>query len=182
MTGHPEQPPRAFDWPAALSHLGLQRRRETDADIAFLAELFATTRREEFASAGWPPEMLEAFLRSQFDAQRRHYRTYYPACEFDLLELRGEPIGRLYLDPREDSLHVVDISFLPPHRGHGFGGAILTAVKAAAGDSRRGLGMMVERNNPARRLYDRLGLRVVDDQGVYLEMLWRPDGALKVTR
>lgn len=181
MTEGSGQAPRAFAWPQALSELGLERRPETDADIPFLAELFATTRREEFAPAGWPPEVLEAFLRSQFEAQRHHYRTYYPACEFDVLELRGEPIGRLYLDPREDSLHVVDISFLPAFRGQGFGGAVLTVVKAAAGDSGRGLGMMVERNNPARRLYDRLGLAVVDDQQIYLELLWRPDDQSKTT-
>lgn len=181
MTGDPQAAPRAFAWPAALSLLGLERRPETDADLEFLAELFASTRREEFAPAGWPPEVLEAFLRSQFDAQRHHYRAHYPACEFDVLELHGEPIGRLYLDPLESRLHVVDISFLPPCRGQGFGGAILTAVKAAAAASGRGVGMMVEHQNPARRLYDRIGLAVVADHGIYLEMLWRPEDQLKIT-
>lgn len=180
MTGDSEATQRAFAWPAALSRLGLERRPEADADLEFMAELFATTRREEFAPAGWPPQVLEAFLRSQFDAQRHHYRTHMSACEFDVLELRGEPIGRLYLDPREGSFHIVDISLLPAWRGRGLGGAVLTAVQAAAATSGRGVDMMVERNNPALRLYERLGLAVVADHGIYLEMLWRPDDQLKM--
>jgi ribosomal protein S18 acetylase RimI-like enzyme len=165
---------RAFVWPAALSSLGLERRPETDADLAFLVELFATTRREEFAPAGWPPEVLEAFLRSQFDAQRYHYRSVFLGCEFDVLELNGQPIGRLYLYPLGQSLDVVDIALMPLWRGRGFGGAVLTAIQEAAADLGRGVTIMVEQYNPARRLYDRLGFEIVADQGVYLEMLWRP--------
>jgi ribosomal protein S18 acetylase RimI-like enzyme len=32
----------------------------------------------------------------------------------------------------------------------------------------------VERHNPALRLYERLGFRVVEDKGVHLFMEWRP--------
>jgi ribosomal protein S18 acetylase RimI-like enzyme len=32
----------------------------------------------------------------------------------------------------------------------------------------------VERNNPALRLYQRLGFREVEDQGVYLALEWTP--------
>ena len=34
--------------------------------------------------------------------------------------------------------------------------------------------MHVERFNPARRLYDRLGFRQIADQGVYLQLEWKP--------
>jgi ribosomal protein S18 acetylase RimI-like enzyme len=179
LSGDPIEAPRAFAWPAALSVLGLERRPETDADLAFLVEVFASTRREEFEAAGWPSEALETFLRSQFDAQRHHYRTHFTACEFDVLELNGQPIGRLYLDPMENFLHVVDIALLPEWRAKGFGGAVMTAIKEAAAASGRGFSIMVEQQNPARRLYDRLGLEVIADHGVYLEMAWRPDGQLK---
>ena len=172
-------PPRAFAWPAALSDLGLERRPETDADLGFLVEVFASTRREELAAAGWPPEAMGGFLRSQFDAQRHHYRPYFPACEFDVLGRSGEPIGRLYLDRQERSLHIIDIVLLPPWRGRGFGAAILAAPKQAAVGSGRGLSIMVEQSNPARRLYERMGLAVVADHGVYLEMLWQPEDQLK---
>ena len=166
--------PRAFAWPAALSRLGLARRSETEADLDFLVELFASTRREEFAPAGWPPEVLEAFLRGQFDAQRRHYRSEFLACEFDVLELQGEPIGRLYVDPLERNFHVVDIALMPQWRGRGYGGAVMAALQETAAALGRGVSIMVEQYNPARRLYDRLGFEIVADHGVYLEMLWRP--------
>ena len=40
---------------------------------------------------------------------------------------------------------------------------------AAAGKT---LSIHVEKNNPARRLYDRLGFREINDVGVYLLMEW----------
>lgn len=179
MSRDPPGAPRAFAWPAGLSGLGLERRPETETDLGFLVELYASTRREELAAAGWSAEAMDGFLRSQFDLQRHHYRTYFPACEFDVLELHGEPIGRLYLDRQERSFHIIDIVLLPPWRGRGFGGAIVAALKQAAAASGQGLSIMVEQYNPARRLYERMGLEVVADHGVYLEMLWRPESQLK---
>ncbi len=35
----------------------------------------------------------------------------------------------------------------------------------------------VERNNPAMRLYERLGFQKVEDQGVYWLMEWLPAGS-----
>jgi hypothetical protein len=34
--------------------------------------------------------------------------------------------------------------------------------------------MHVERFNPALRLYERLGFRLVEDRGVYLFLEWQP--------
>jgi len=43
----------AFAMPAALLGEGYVLRPETDADLAFLAALFASTREEEFAVVPW---------------------------------------------------------------------------------------------------------------------------------
>jgi len=43
-----------------------------------------------------------------------------------------------------------------------------------AADSNRTLSIHVERYNPALRLYDRLGFRLVEDKGVYLLLEFRP--------
>ena len=48
----------------------------------FLYRVYASTRYEELAPAGWPPEQVEAFLRMQFRAQDTHYRTHFPAAAF----------------------------------------------------------------------------------------------------
>jgi len=52
---------------------------------------------------------------------------------------------------------------------------MLEALQQTAQASGRGLGMFVEKFNPALRLYRRLGFTEVADHEVYLEMEWLPD-------
>ena len=138
-----------------------------DGDLPFVAELYASTRREEVAQTGWPAEMREAFLRQQHEAQHSHYSIHYGDAEWLIIERGGAAIGRLYLRDEPERLHVIDISLLPASRGQGIGGAILRDVLDQASRAGKGVSIHVEKFNPARRLYDRLGFRLVEDQGVY---------------
>ncbi len=166
----------AFELPGELRSQGYALRPEREADIAFLSRLYASTREDEVAQVvAWTPEQRAGFLAMQFAAQRQHYRTHIPDCAWLVLERRGEPMGRLYLEDRVSRLHVVDIALLPPWRGSGVGSAILKALIAAAQAQGKGVGIFVEKFNPALRLYRRLGFGEVSDSGVYLEMEWRED-------
>jgi ribosomal protein S18 acetylase RimI-like enzyme len=64
---------------------------------------------------------------------------------------------------------------MPARRGQGVGTAIMRALQAAARASGRGVGIMVEKFNPALRLYRRLGFTEVADHEVYVEMEWLPE-------
>jgi ribosomal protein S18 acetylase RimI-like enzyme len=151
---------------AAADH-GISYRPMTDGDLPFLAELYASTRREEVAQVGWPAELQEAFLRQQFEAQHSHYLAHHSDAEWLVVERAGAAIGRLYLRETPERFHIVDISLLPESRGQGIGGAILRDVLAAAGDAGKPVSIRVEQFNPARRLYDRLGFRTIAEEGVY---------------
>jgi ribosomal protein S18 acetylase RimI-like enzyme len=166
--------PPVFELPAALLSQGFVLRPETDDDPPFLRALYASTREEELAITGWPAAQKLAFCNSQFDAQRYHYRTYIQNCRFDVLECRGEPVGRFYLEPRITQLNIVDIALMPAWRGKGIGTAILEAVQQTARQSGRGVCIFVEQYNPALRLYRRLGFTEVREDGPYFEMEWVP--------
>jgi ribosomal protein S18 acetylase RimI-like enzyme len=168
-SAHNPEPP-AFDLPAVLRAQGFALRAETDADIPFLTRLYASTREAELAAVPWTEGQKREFVALQFAAQRRHYYTHIAGCAFDILECRGEPVGRLYLETRPFRLHIVDITLLPAWRGRGVGAQILQAVIAAGRKEGRGVGIFVEKFNPALRLYRRLGFAELDDAGVYLEM------------
>jgi ribosomal protein S18 acetylase RimI-like enzyme len=172
-----EAPP-VFQMPAALLSRGFALRPETEADLPFLIRLYASTREDEFAAVNWSPDDKQAFLVSQFHAQRHHYRTYITNCRFDVLECRGDPVGRLYLEPRKTQLHIVDIALLPGWRGKGVGGTIMHALLDTAARSGRGVGVFVEKFNPALRLYRRLGFTEIRDIDVYFEMEWVPPAAV----
>jgi ribosomal protein S18 acetylase RimI-like enzyme len=171
------QTPPAFSLPAALLSQGYALRPETEADIPFLLRLYGSTREDELAPIPWSAEQKQGFLASQFQAQRHHYYNYFPDCAFDVLERNGEPVGRLYLEPRQTQLYIVDIALMPERRGQGLGTAIMQALQAAARAQGKGVGIMVEKFNPALRLYRRLGFGAVADHEVYLEMEWRPEPA-----
>jgi len=151
----------------AAAELGVSYRPVEDDDLPFLAELYASTRREEVAQTGWPPEAQEAFLRQQHEAQHAHYSAHRGDSEWLIVERDGEAIGRLYWSEGPENLHVTDISLVPAQRGRGLGGAILRDMLAMASATGKGVSIYVEKFNPARRLYDRLGFRVVEDQGIY---------------
>lgn len=154
---------------------GVTLRPATDADLPFLSRLYASTREEELAGVDWPQEQKDAFARQQFEAQHAWYREQYAGASFDVVEVDGEPAGRLYVDRWPREVRIVDISLLPQHRGRGVGSALLAALFAEADAAAKPVSVHVERFNPALRLYGRLGFAFREDKGVYL-LLERPVG------
>ena len=162
--------------PAALADQGFALRPETEADVPFLRRLYVSTRWEELAPIiDWSEAQKQAFLESQFALQRHHYRTYYAATEWVVLEHAGVPAGRLYLDRQATAFCVVDISLLPEWRRRGIGTALMQAVCAEARAAGKPVTVAVEKFNPAQTLYRRLGFREFEDQGLYWFMEWRAE-------
>jgi GNAT superfamily N-acetyltransferase len=153
---------------AAAAAFGIRYRPEAAEDLPFIAALYATTRAEELAATGWPEAMQAAFLAQQHRAQHAHYRAVHPDGEWLLIEQGGAPVGRLYLAAQDGMLLIVDISLLPAARGAGLGTAILTDLLAAEA---RPVQLQVERMNPARRLYERLGFVPVEEQAIRVRMI-----------
>jgi len=158
----------------AAAAFGIRYRPMTDDDLPFVAALYASTRAEEVAATGWPPDAQAAFLDQQHRAQHQHYRNVHADAEWLIVERGGEAIGRLYLDETSSAVNLLDISLLPDARGSGLGGAILADLLAFAAGRGKDVEIYVEKFNPARRLYQRLGFEVVEDAGVYDRMMWRP--------
>ncbi len=159
--------------PAALAGQGFTLRPEIEADIPFLRRLYISTRWEELAPiVNWTEAQKIAFLESQFGFQRQHYRTYFPASEFAVIEQNGTSAGRIYIDRQENLLLVIDIALLPEWRGHGTGTALMNAVCAEARATGKKVSITVEKSNPAQTLYRRLGFREVADEGIRWIMEW----------
>lgn len=144
----------------------------TAADREFLFEVFAASRDAEMALVPWTDDQKQAFLRMQFEAQDRHYRSQYPEAQFQVIHHEGRPIGRLYSYESADQIHIMDMALLPAWRGVGIGSALLRDILARASATSRAVTLYVEHNNPAQRLYDRLGFRHVSDEGIYRRMRW----------
>jgi ribosomal protein S18 acetylase RimI-like enzyme len=153
---------------------GVTLRPATPEDDAVLRAVYASTRADEMALVPWTDEQKQAFVTSQFDLQDAAYKGGYDDARFLMVERHGVAVGRLYLARLPGELHVIDIALLPEHRAQGIGSALMDAVLAEGADRADGAGCMVslyvERWNPARRLYERLGFRYVSEDAVYLRM------------
>ena len=155
---------------------GIGLRRIGDADLPFLARVYASTREEELAVTGWNEAEKEGFLQMQFEAQHKYYRENYLGADF-LVILKGEdPIGRLYLARWKEEVRIVDIALLPAFRNEGAGSGLMESILVEAEEEAKRVTIHVERFNPALRFYDRLGFRQVEDKGVYLFLEWTPKG------
>jgi ribosomal protein S18 acetylase RimI-like enzyme len=138
------------------------------ADRAFLIDLYASVREPELAHVPWDDATRRAFVEQQFAAQDAHYREHYPGATLDVIEVDGTPAGRLYVHRGGSDIRIMDIALAPTYRGHGIGSELLRSLMAEAQAGARKLSIHVESNNPARRLYERLGFRVAGEHGVYL--------------
>lgn len=148
-------------------------RPETPSDEPFLRILYASTRADELSQVpDWDDTQKADFLDMQFDAQRAHYRKYFPAGRFDIIEVEEQPAGRLYLAVSDEGINLMDIALLPEHRGTGIGGALTRAVQQFAAEQGLAVVLHVEETNAAIRLYHRLGFEVIGERTFYKKMRW----------
>jgi len=147
-------------------------RPATPADEPFLITVYAESRADELAATDWSDTEKAAFCASQFKTQDQYYREHYPNCQYLVIESNGRPIGRLYRDRRADEIRVVDIALTVAERGQGVGGHVMREVLAEASAAGLFVRIHVERTNPARHLYDRLGFQLVEQGEVYDLLSW----------
>ena len=145
-------------------------RPVTDADRAFLIDLYGSVREPELAHLPWDDATKRAFVEHQYAAQDAHYRAHYKGATLDVIEVDGERVGRLYVHRGPSDIRIMDIAIAPAFRGRGLGTVLLERLADEARGSRRKLSIHVEANNPARGLYERLGFVQAGESGVYLLM------------
>lgn len=157
------------------SRIGFRPAEDNDLDL--LRRIYASTRAEEMALVDWPEAQKADFLAMQFAAQHKYYRESFNEAEWLIVRHGAEDIGRLYLDRREDEIRIIDIALLPDWRGRGIGSMLLRDILEESRHAGKPVLIHVEHNNPALRLYHRLGFRRIGDTGVYYLMKWTPGQA-----
>ena len=146
-------------------------------DEPLLLRVYASTREPERSLGRWDDETWREFVRTQFEAQRRHYALHFPSAEHSIVLRDGEPVGRTWVHRSADEIRLLDIAVLPEHRRHGIGTHLIRALQGEASAAGVPLRHSVELGNPgARRLYERLGFAAVRTRGLHTLMEWDPCG------
>jgi hypothetical protein len=152
----------------------LSYRAPTPADEDFLFALYASTRQDEMSITGWDEAQKNAFLRSQFDAQRTHYQHHFSGAEHNLLIVEGKPAGRMMIHRNGSETLLVDLSLLPKFCNAGIGSYLIKRLLGDEGAKGNSVRLHVLKFSRALPLYSRLGFSQLADKGMHLEMIWRP--------
>lgn len=161
------------------SHLTLPRggtlrlRPVTPDDDAFLLSVYDSTRAEELAQVEWAEGQREAFLKWQFDLQRREYDMRSPDAEYNVILIDDEPAGRIWIARTDEEIRLLDIAILSAFQNRGAGTILLCKlIDEAKATGKRLRHMVFVLNDDATRFYDRLGFVVIEDLGGYQHMEW----------
>lgn len=146
-------------------------------DDPFLYDVYASTREQELAAVPFTEEQRNAFLSMQFTAQHAHYREKFPDATYSVILRDDLRLGRLYVLREADEIRIMDITLLPEHRGKGVGTSLVRELMEEAAESKRRLRIYVETFNPSQHLFQRLGFKVISEEGINFLMEWTPETA-----
>lgn len=156
-----------------LQHLTM--RRATAADEPLLFALFSSEKAREFAPLGLAAEQLDPLLQMQFRARQTGYAHTFPAAtDFILCLEDGTAVGRHLVERQQDCYRCIDIAVLDEHRKSGIGTWALRQIQQIAAAEQLPFRLRVMKNNPAQRLYLRLGFIKVSADELSYEMEWQP--------
>lgn len=148
-----------------LVDLAVSLRPVAPADAAF----FYSTRREGFRAYSEA-----AFGPWRDDIQRTHATRDVAELPFEIVEQHGAPIGYLLVLREPDHLFLDEIALVSAARRRGLGSELVRVVMARARDAGLPLRLSVLFNNPAQRLYARLGFVVTHIEHPRVKMAWTP--------
>lgn len=127
-------------------------RKARASDKPFLLHLRKTTMTEHLEAAG-------IFLSSA-----QHEARIEEEFECALIaEYSGRPVGIAKCRETDDCIEIMQLQVLPEYQGRGIGKNIMSTFIEAAARQRKRLALSVLKANPAKRLYERLGFRVVGE-------------------
>ena len=149
-------------------------RPVTNNDEAFLLSVYTSTRADELAQVEWQEGQKEAFVKWQFDLQRREYDARFPDAEYYMILIDDRPAGRIWIGRDEKQIRLLDIALLTEFQNRGAGTLLLRRLIDEAARERKVLRHMVfVLNNDAHRFYERLGFVVIEEFGAYKHMEWK---------
>jgi ribosomal protein S18 acetylase RimI-like enzyme len=139
-----------------MAAFSLSPASEEDKDFIF--ETFKLSMREYVEWAwGWDEEF-----------QRNGFWKNLPIEKFRLILVAGQAAGAFYVEENEQHHWVCTIFLKPEFQGLGVGSALLSQEADRARCKSKCLVLKVIKINPAKRLYERLGFKVMkEDNATY---------------
>ena len=138
-------------------------RRATEADYRYCYRLTKRNMGDLFRRhwGGWAPSA---------------FRKGYNAEKIKIVIMNGRRAGYFSLRKDQEGLYLDNIQLSPSVQGRGIGTALLKEILSEHGSEK--VRLTTFSDNPAKRLYERLGFSVTECDGATLRMTKLP-GAIK---
>ncbi len=150
-------------------------RPVTPDDEPFLRTLIGEVVVDELGAQAWPEAVRMPLVDMQYRARCQGLRATYADAAERLVLLETEAIGWIVTARTPDCFVLADIAILRVHRGGGIGGGLIRDFQSEAANAGVPVRLSVVRQNPARRLYERLGFEVIGSDEIRYSMQWMPN-------
>lgn len=103
--------------------------------------------------------------------QDNRYKQHWEPSKLQIILSEGKVVGYLETNKSEAEIYITNIHIDPELRGNGLGGSVIEDIKKTA--SAEGLKVVLQvlkTNEPAKRLYDRLGFATIEEAENHFRM------------
>jgi GNAT superfamily N-acetyltransferase len=150
-----------------------QLRPVREDDQNFVDMLYDSTRAD-LKEIAVDHSFIGELIKMQQEMQSQGFRTEFPAAQYLMLMRGDDRIGRIVLELRPGTLHLVDLALCPSARHQGAGTLVLRALQGWAAERGSSVTVSVSHGNPAaRRLYLALGFELSDNDAVQARLRWQ---------
>ncbi len=134
-----------------LDRVSLRPALKSDYD--FLYDLHCMVLKEYIMQTwSWDSDWQEAYFADHFHPEDR-----------EIILVDGEPAGVISIEERASEVFLANIGLLTDFQNRGIGSMLIRKVLQSAFSVGKPVTLHVLRVNPARRLYERLGFKVVKE-------------------
>jgi len=142
-----------------------QLRQATLADRDFLYDLHVTTLKEVItATWGWDEEWQKKYF----------YRNFNPTKQ-QIVMVDGRPIGVITIEKHDTELNLDLIEILPEYQDQGIGTLLIRDfIDDAHHQNLPATLHVLKANEPAKRLYERLGFKIDTEEKIRFKMICSP--------
>lgn len=154
----------------------LRLRPSRPEDEPAIRTLFEEVDIQRLGMGRWKATERQPIIELQFRARQRHFQTLDEDQKECVIEVGGEFAGRIIVVQSALEIRLADLALHQKFQGMGIGRAIIETTRQEAIQSKRPLRLMVEKLNPARTFYEKLGFYQTDDNGAHVFMEWTPAG------
>jgi len=142
----------------------IRLRPATESDYEYLWWLHGATMRTYVEAIwGWDEAV-----------QRRLFDDRFDPARLEIIESAGQTVGYISVERQREFIFLLAIKIAPEAQSRGIGTRLIRDLQDEAERQCVPLRLRVLQGNPARRLYERLGLAATEETETHIMMNWLP--------